>query len=376
MVSRVGRGRRLHRGGASGPVSVPSRWLPVVAALLSCRAPVAQVPDAPRGVWSYELGASADGRELRRSRRHSRRTRRPCRSTTGPPRSYATSRSAKAPRGVSREREWSAARAASFAIASCSPMRRAPQATRTSRRRSAAPSYLPARPGRSIRRRGWPSPSGSTGSAKGASCRGRPPHGTTTRRSNPPTSDSTTRRIRPSARGAREARSLPGRRSRSASRPAERATDDDTLVAWVRAGAEALAAYFGHLAASRPLVLVVPGRGRRHRRRDARGRRRLRAPPRGNGRHAGEGPRELGRDARAGARQPPVVRLSAQVARGGARDVRGAGRAHPGGDAPRRRDVERPTREPPERSPGGWRRGPRESHTAGEELITGARSSA
>jgi hypothetical protein len=38
---------------------------------------------------------------------------------------------------------------------------------------------------------------------------------------------------------------------------AERSTDDDTLAEWVRASAEPLAAYFGYLAAVRPLVLIV-----------------------------------------------------------------------------------------------------------------------
>ncbi len=43
--------------------------------------------------------------------------------------------------------------------------------------------------------------------------------------------------------------------------PAERAMDDDALAAWVRASAEPLAAYFGGLAAARPLVLIVPADG-------------------------------------------------------------------------------------------------------------------
>jgi hypothetical protein len=43
--------------------------------------------------------------------------------------------------------------------------------------------------------------------------------------------------------------------------PAERAIDDDALAAWVRSSAEPLAAYFGHLAATRPLVLIVPADG-------------------------------------------------------------------------------------------------------------------
>ena len=43
--------------------------------------------------------------------------------------------------------------------------------------------------------------------------------------------------------------------------PAERAMDDDALAEWVRASAEPLAGYFGRLAAERPLVLVVPAEG-------------------------------------------------------------------------------------------------------------------
>jgi hypothetical protein len=43
--------------------------------------------------------------------------------------------------------------------------------------------------------------------------------------------------------------------------PADRAMDDDALAEWVRASAEPLARYFGHLAAARPLVLIVPAEG-------------------------------------------------------------------------------------------------------------------
>lgn len=43
--------------------------------------------------------------------------------------------------------------------------------------------------------------------------------------------------------------------------PADRVLDDDALAEWVRASAEPLARYFGHLAAARPLVLIVPAEG-------------------------------------------------------------------------------------------------------------------
>jgi hypothetical protein len=43
--------------------------------------------------------------------------------------------------------------------------------------------------------------------------------------------------------------------------PVDRAMDDDEMADWVRASAEPLARYFGHLAAARPLVLVVPAEG-------------------------------------------------------------------------------------------------------------------
>jgi hypothetical protein len=43
--------------------------------------------------------------------------------------------------------------------------------------------------------------------------------------------------------------------------PALRALSNDQVTDWVRLSAEPLAAYFGHLAAARPLVLVVPGEG-------------------------------------------------------------------------------------------------------------------
>jgi hypothetical protein len=43
--------------------------------------------------------------------------------------------------------------------------------------------------------------------------------------------------------------------------PGARAMTDDDVADWLRAAAEPLAAYFGHLAAERPLVLVVPGDG-------------------------------------------------------------------------------------------------------------------
>jgi hypothetical protein len=43
--------------------------------------------------------------------------------------------------------------------------------------------------------------------------------------------------------------------------PAPRAMDDEALAEWIRASAEPLARYFGHLAAARPLVLVVPAEG-------------------------------------------------------------------------------------------------------------------
>ncbi len=43
--------------------------------------------------------------------------------------------------------------------------------------------------------------------------------------------------------------------------PADRVMDDDALAEWVRASAAPLAGYFGRLAASRPLVLIVPAEG-------------------------------------------------------------------------------------------------------------------
>jgi hypothetical protein len=43
--------------------------------------------------------------------------------------------------------------------------------------------------------------------------------------------------------------------------PGERAMDDDALAGWVRTSAQPLAAYFGRLAAARPLVLVAPADG-------------------------------------------------------------------------------------------------------------------
>jgi hypothetical protein len=43
--------------------------------------------------------------------------------------------------------------------------------------------------------------------------------------------------------------------------PGKRAMTDDQVTDWVKLSAEPLAAYFGRLAAERPLVLVVPGEG-------------------------------------------------------------------------------------------------------------------
>src|SRR5579863_8846090 len=64
MVPGMGKGRRLHGGGAARAVSVRAWWL-ALAASASCRAPVTPATSAPTGVWSYEVSASLDGRELR-----------------------------------------------------------------------------------------------------------------------------------------------------------------------------------------------------------------------------------------------------------------------------------------------------------------------
>ena len=83
-------------------------------------------------------------------------------------------------------------------------------------------------------------------------------------------------------------------KSTSGSRPTDRAMDDDALAGWVRASAEPLAAYFGRLAAARPLVLIVPADGTTIDGETLGRRRRVGAPPRRNGRSRRRRPARAG----------------------------------------------------------------------------------
>lgn len=241
-------------------MSVRPRWLLVVAAVSSCRAPVAQVPDPPRGVWSYELGASADGRELRIE-------------ATLPPgrtplqvddRATAFVRDLEVRDGAA----WRSPGASVVCGTGCVVRYRflLADAARAAGDADIAQAFGGA----------FVSPASTwalhpaSGAAlavrmhwlgEGAFLSGAPPA-----RDGGATFESTDVGLDDapySAFGGWRVRSevVAGQTIVIGIAPSERATDDDTLVAWVRAGAEVLAAYFGHLAASRPLVLVVPADG-------------------------------------------------------------------------------------------------------------------
>jgi len=246
---------------SSDPRSPPRLgWLAFVAAA-SCRAPASPGAHGPRGVWSYELGVSADGRELRVQ-------------ATLPPSGAPLEVDDRAQEfvhdvEVQDGAGWRAAGARPACPAGCVVRYRflLGDAAHAAADADVADAFggafvAPAstwalHPGedeaRAVRIH-WLGPgpflSGAPPAASGA--------------------DATFESIDVgladapySAFGSWHTRTetVAGQTIAVGIAPAERAMDDDALADWVRASAEPLAAYFGTLGATRPLVLVVPSEG-------------------------------------------------------------------------------------------------------------------
>jgi hypothetical protein len=235
-------------------------WFAVVAALSSCRAPATPVAEV-KGVWSYELGASADGRELRVQ-------------ATLPPSTAPLAvddRTAPFVRDVEVRdgAGWRPAPAKSWCPAGCLVRYRflLSDAARAAADADIADGFngafvAPAstwalhpgdEPALAVRIH-WLGP--------GTFLSGAPPAGDGAEA----TFESTDAGLADapySAFGPWQTRTatVTGQTIAIGIAPAERVMTDDALAEWVRASAEPLGAYFGHLGATRPLVLVVPADG-------------------------------------------------------------------------------------------------------------------
>jgi hypothetical protein len=242
-------------------VTAAPRWLAVVAALSSCRAPAMPVSDPPQGVWSYELGASTDGHEL-----HVQATLPPSRVPLQvEDRAAAFVRDLEVRDGP----EWRSAGARPTCPSGCAVRYRFLLA-------DAASAFADADIAQAFDG-AFVSPASTwalhPGSARALAVRfhwvgegiflsGAPP----TRDGAAATFGSTDAGLDDapySAFGAwrTRTRAVSGQTIEVGIAPAARTMDDDALADWVRASAEPLAAYFGRLAAERPLVLIVPASG-------------------------------------------------------------------------------------------------------------------
>jgi hypothetical protein len=236
-------------------------WLAVVAVMSSCRAPAVPAAGAPRGLWSYELGASADGRELRVQ-------------ATLPPdptRLRVDDRAA----GFVRDLEvqsgagWRPAGVLPACPGGCVVRYRflLADAARTAADADVAQAFDGAFVAPAAT---WALHPGSASALavrfhwldKGGFLSGAPP----AKDGAPATFESVDAGLEDapySAFGSWHTRTevAAGQTIDVGIAPAPFALDDDALAAWVRTSAEPLAAYFGHLAAARPLVLIVPASG-------------------------------------------------------------------------------------------------------------------
>ncbi len=236
-------------------------WFAVVAVVSSCRAPAAPASAAPRGVWSYELGASADGRELS------------VEATL--PASDAILQVDDRAQAFVRDLEvrdatgWRPAGARPVCRLGCIVRYRFQlgDVARVAADADVAQGFDGALVAPAST---WAlHPAGATALAvrihwagPGLFLSGAPPAGDGASA----TFESTDAGFEDapfSAFGSWRPRTVTvaGQTIAIGIAPAERAMDDDAVADWVRASAEPLAAYFGHLAAARPLVLVVPADG-------------------------------------------------------------------------------------------------------------------
>lgn len=242
-------------------MTVTPRWLAVVVAVSSCRAPATPVADSPEGVWSYDLGTSADGREL-----HVQATLSPSRMPL-----QLDARAATFVRDleVRDGPGWRSAGARPTCPSGCVVRYRflLADAARAAGDADIAQAFDGALVSPAST---WALHPGSARAlairfhwiGEGTFLSGAPP----ARDGADATFESTNAGLDDasySAFGAWHTRTrvVSGQTIEVGIAPAARTMDDDALADWVRASAEPLAAYFGRLPAERPLVLIVPANG-------------------------------------------------------------------------------------------------------------------
>jgi hypothetical protein len=243
------------------PIPRRSAWFALVAAGLSCRGPSSPVTGAPRGNWSYELTASADGREL------------DVQATL--PASAAALQVDDQAQSFVRDVEvregagWRAAGAKSSCPGGCVVRYRFLLGDAA---RAAADADIADAFGGAL-----VSPASAwalhAGGARALSIRIHWVGPGTFLSGAPPARDASDAVFESNDVGLEDAPfsafgswrtrmiMVAGQTIAVGIAPSERAMDDDALAGWVRTSAEPLATYFGHLAAARPLVLVVPTEG-------------------------------------------------------------------------------------------------------------------